>query len=73
MSVHINDDSMSVDINGATVKAVFRLGGLWRVAGWPRLLTRNEAITALTLAECHLSGRNTETPCVAAWREELSR
>ena len=73
MSVHINDDSMSVDINGATVKAVFRLGGLWRVAGWPRLLTRNEAITALTLAEWLLSGRSADAPCVAAWREELAK
>jgi hypothetical protein len=51
MGVHINDDSMSLEIGGATVNAAVRLDNLWRVTGWPRLLSRNEAITALTLAE----------------------
>jgi hypothetical protein len=73
MALHIKDDSMSVEINGATVKAAVRLENLWRVTGWPRLLTRNEAITALTLAERLLSGGNADAPCVAAWREELAK
>jgi hypothetical protein len=56
MALHINDDSMSLEINGAAVKAAVRLDNLWRVTGWPRLLTRNEAITALVLAERLLAG-----------------
>jgi len=46
MALHMNDDSMSLEINGATVEAAVRLDNLWRVTGWPRLLTRNEAITS---------------------------
>ena len=30
MALHINDDSMSVEIDGATVKAAVRLDNLWR-------------------------------------------
>ena len=74
MGVHINDDSMSLEIGGATVNAAVRLDNLWRVTGWPRLLSRNEAITALTLAEWLLmSGRSADALCVAAWREELAK
>ena len=73
MALHINDDSMSLEINGATVKAAVRLDNLWRVTGWPRLLTRNEAITALVLAERLLAGYGDNDPFVAGWREELSR
>ena len=73
MALHINDDSMSVEINGATIDAAVRLDNLWRVTGWPRLLTGNEAITALTLAERLLSGRRADAPCVAAWRKELAK
>jgi hypothetical protein len=72
MALHINDDSMSVEINGAAVKAAVRLDNLWRVTGWPRLLTRNEAITALVLAERLLAGYGGDDPFVAGWREELS-
>jgi hypothetical protein len=72
MALHINDDSMSVEIKGATVKAAIRLDNLWRVTGWPRLLTRNEAITALVLAERLLAGYGDDDPFGAGWREELS-
>jgi hypothetical protein len=73
MALHINDDSMSLEINGATVEAAVRLDNLWRVTGWPRLLTRNEAITALVLAERLLAGYGDDDPFVAGWQEELSR
>jgi hypothetical protein len=62
MALHINDDSMSLEINGAAVKAAVRLDNLWRVTGWPRLLTRNEAITALVLAERLLAGYGDDDP-----------
>ena len=73
MALHINDDSMSVEINGATVKGAVRLDNLWRGIGWPRLLTRNEAIVALTRAEWLLYGRSADAPCVVARREELAK
>ncbi len=73
MALHINDDSMSLEINGVAVKAAVRLDSLWRVTGWPRLLTRNGAITALVLAERLLAGYGDDDPFVAGWREELSR
>jgi hypothetical protein len=73
MALHINDDSMSLEINGAVVEAAVRLDNLWRVSGWPRLLTRNEAITALVLAERLLAGYGDDDLFVAGWREKLSR
>jgi hypothetical protein len=72
MAININDDSMSLEINGATVNAAIRIGSLWRVTGWPRLLTRDEAITTLTFAEQLLYGRSADASSMTAWREELS-
>jgi hypothetical protein len=67
MAVRIDDDSMVVKINAATLDRAEREGELWLVDGWPRLLTRNQAITALTLAEWLLSGRDPDSQHVAAW------
>jgi hypothetical protein len=72
MAVRINDDSMSVEINCVTLDKAERQGELWRVNGWPRLLTRNQAITALTLAEWLQSGKDPDSPHAAAWRTELA-
>src|ERR1017187_105265 len=69
MAINIHDDSMSLEINGATVNAAIRLGNLWRVTGWPRLLTRDEAITTLTLAERLLSERSADASSMTAWGE----
>lgn len=47
--------------------------GAWTVSchpGW--LFTRNEAITALTLAERLAAGYGDDDPFVVGWREELS-
>jgi hypothetical protein len=64
---------MVLAINGAEITAAVRLGHLWHVTGWPRLLNRNEAITALTLAERQANGHCDDDPFVAGWREELSQ
>jgi hypothetical protein len=37
MSIKINEDFMSLEINGAEITAAVRLDHLWRVTGWPRL------------------------------------
>jgi len=71
MALHINDDFMSIEVDGTVIRVAVRLGLLWRVTGWPRLLNRNEAITALTLAERLLSRHGADAPCLAASREEL--
>jgi hypothetical protein len=62
MSIKINEDFMSLEISGAEITAAeitaaVRLYHLWRVTGWPGLLTRNEAITALMLAERLVAGQ----------------
>jgi hypothetical protein len=72
MALHIDDDCMTLELDGTEVRAAVRIGPLWCVTGWSRLLNRNEAITALTLAEWLLSERSANAPCAVAWREELN-
>jgi hypothetical protein len=73
VAVRINDNSMSAEVNGEVVSAAACVGGMWRATGWPRLLTRNEAITALVLAERLAAGYSDDDPFVIGWREELAR
>lgn len=70
-SIQIDEDSMSLEINDAVTTAAVRVGALWQVTGWPGLLSRNEAITALMLADRLLAGHGEHDPFVAGWREEL--
>jgi hypothetical protein len=74
MKIEITDDCMTLDNDGAIIATATRAGAGWAVTSWPlRILTRNEAITALTLAERLATGRGEDDPFVAAWREELAR
>ena len=79
MSTMINDDSMSLEI-GDRVIATAELGehpaanghGAWIVSCHPgRLFTRNQAITAMMLAERLSAGYGDGDPFVPGWREEL--
>jgi hypothetical protein len=46
--------------------------GVWIVSGRPgRLFTRNQAITAMVLAERLAAGYSDDDPFVIGWREEL--
>ena len=80
MSTKINDDSMSLEIGGhviATAKfseyAAADGHGAWIVSSYPgRLFTRNQAITAMVLAERLAAGYGDDDPFVIGWREELS-
>jgi hypothetical protein len=46
--------------------------GAWIVSGLPRrLFTRNQAITAMVLAERLAAGYGDDDPFVIGWREEL--
>ena len=79
MSTKINDDSMSLEIDGRVIAtAQFREHvaadgpGAWIVSCNPgRLFTRNQAITAMVLAERLAAGYGDDDPFVVGWREEL--
>jgi hypothetical protein len=80
MAIRITDDTMTLEI-GDRVVATARFSehaaangnGAWIASTHPgRLFTRNQAITALTLAERLAAGYDDNDPFVVAWREELS-
>ena len=80
MSTEINDDHMSLEIDGHVLAtAEFREHapadgrGAWVDSSYPtRLFTRNQAITAMVLGERLAVGRGDDDPFVIGWREELS-
>ena len=80
MSTKINDDSMSLEIDGRVIAtAEFREHtaadghGAWTISCHPgRLFTRNQAITAMVLAEWLAAGYGEDDPFVVGWREELA-
>ena len=81
MAGRIDDDFMSAEYDGhlvATARyyedAAGDGRGVWAVSGWPgRLFTRNQAITAMVLAERLAAGYGDDDLFVIGWREELGR
>ena len=79
MTIHINANSMTLEIEDHVVATArfsrYAAGdnlGAWIISTHPgRLFSRNEAITALTLAERLAAGYGDDGPFVIAWREEL--
>jgi hypothetical protein len=80
MAIKINDDFMPLEIGGCVI-ATARFSehaaaddhGAWIVSCHSnRLFTRNQAITALVLAERLAAGYSDDDPFVVSWREELS-
>ena len=80
MAGRIDDDFMTAEHDGRVI-ATARYSehaaadgqGAWIVSGWPgRLFTRNQAITAMVLAERFAAGYGDDDPFVIGWREELS-
>lgn len=72
MAIQIDDDFMTLQIDGTTIAVAKRLsGGWWEVTGWPRFFDRNRAITALTLTELLENGYRNDDPLVQALRGEL--
>jgi hypothetical protein len=77
--IEINDEYMTLRIKDEVIAtARFRQHaaangkGAWIVSTHPaRLFGRNEAITALTLAERLAVGYGDDDPFVIGWREEL--
>jgi hypothetical protein len=79
MAARIEDRFMSAEHDGRVI-ATARYSshaagdgqGAWVVFDHPsRLLTRNQAITAMVLAERLAAGYGDEDPFVIGWREEL--
>ena len=79
MTIHINDDTMTLEICDRVVAtarfsshAAADCNGAWIVSTHPaRLFTRNQAITALALAERLALGYGDDDPHVIGWRKEL--
>ncbi len=72
MSIQINDDLMTLELDGKTIaEAKRRPGGWWEVTNWPRYYNRDHAITALTVTELLEIGHASDSPVVVALREEL--
>jgi hypothetical protein len=79
MAGQSNDDFMTAEYNGRVIAtarycrdAVDDGRGAWAISGWPgRLFTRNQAITAMVLAERVAAGYVDDDPFVIGWREEL--
>jgi hypothetical protein len=79
MAIRIESENMALEVNGA-VAATARFSqyaaadgnGAWIVSTHAaRLFTRNQAITALTLAERLAVGYSDDDPFVKSWRAEL--
>ena len=79
MAVRIEHDFMALEVNGAVVAtarfskdAAADGNGAWIVSTHPaRLFYRDQAITALTLAERLAAGFGDDDPFVKIWRKEL--
>jgi hypothetical protein len=77
--IEINDEYMTLTLDGETAAtarfsehAAANGNSAWIVSTHPaRLFSRNEAITALTLAERLAVGYGDGDPFVKTWREEL--
>jgi hypothetical protein len=79
MSICIEDNLMTLTVDDRTV-ATARFSrhaagignGAWVVSTYPtRLFNRNEAITAMVLAERLAAGFGDDDPFVMGWREKL--
>ena len=79
MTARIDDDYMSAEYDGRVIAtaryskhAAASGDGVWIVSDRPsRLFTRNQAITAMVLAERLAAGYGDDDPFVIGWRDEL--
>jgi hypothetical protein len=79
MAIRFEGNFVTLEVHGAVVATTrfsrYAAGddlGAWIVSTHPRrLFSRNEAITALMLAERLAAGYGDDDPFVIGWREEL--
>lgn len=73
MTVTITEERMFLEAGGViTADARVRPDGRWKVSTWPEPVDRNQAITALTMAELLEQGLAAEHPLVRTLRAELA-
>ena len=68
MSIKIDVDVMSLEIDGKIVATARRTGAWWEVNHWPRFFDRNQVITVLTVNELLPTDRDSYAPLVLALR-----
>ncbi len=73
MAITINEGSMTAEIDEVVIATATRTAGHWTASNWPTALTRNQAITAMMIAEYLATGHGDDDPFVMSWREELPR
>ena len=72
MSIKIDEQYMCLEVADVVIATARQhADGWWEVTRWPRLLDRDQAITALTVTELLETGRTNDDPLVIALREEL--
>ena len=79
MAARIEDEFMTAEYDGRVIatarysaRAAADAQGAWFVSGLPRrLFTRNQAITAMLLAERLAAGYGDDDLFLIGWREEL--
>jgi hypothetical protein len=72
MAIIFEDESMTLEIDGSVIATATWVGAYeWVVDPWPKYFDRNQAITALTIAERLALGYGDDDPHVIAWLEEL--
>jgi hypothetical protein len=72
MSVTITEERMVLESGGVVIAdACVRPDGRWQVSTWPEPVDRNQAITALTVAELLERGLPAGHPLVRTLRAEL--
>ncbi|MFD0851168.1 hypothetical protein ACFQ07_02995 [Actinomadura adrarensis] len=68
--IEIKEAQMTATHQGVVIAKAVRVDGAWHATTWPRPLTRNEAITALAIAELE-AANGPHDPVAASLREEL--
>jgi hypothetical protein len=71
-SITIGDSSIRLECNCTIIAAAeLRADGMWQASNWPHLLDRNQAITALAIAELLARGLASSDPVMTALYAEL--
>ncbi|HUY48829.1 MAG TPA: hypothetical protein VMV92_24455 [Streptosporangiaceae bacterium] len=72
MAIIIEEYFMRAEFNGSVIAtASCASGDRWTIDADARRFTRNQAITAMVLADYFAEGYGDDDPFVIGWREEL--
>lgn len=71
MSVTISDDTMTSDLTDTVATLIDPAAGWWTVTGRRGVYTRDQAITAMTIAEFQAHPHTDSEQFIAGWEREL--